>query len=187
MLALSGCGYDRIPGVYRIDIQQGNDVTQEMVNKLQPGMNKSQVVFAMGTPLVLDTFHPEQWIYYYSLHPGNGEREQRQITLFFEDEQLAYINGDTEILAREDRPEEINRDVNVIVPLQPEKNGLFGTVKNVAGFGDVDPAVSAEEKIEAATAGTKIDTPEGIEIDLQTQPTESVGEQLEDERIHGEL
>lgn len=188
MIALTGCGYDRIPGVYRIDIQQGNDVTQEMINKLQPGMNKSQVAFAMGSPLIIDTFHPERWVYYYSFQPGNGDREQRQITLFFENEELAYIDGDTTILPREDRPEEINRDVNVVVPLSPEKNGLFGKIKNASGFGDnVDQTAVAEQKIEDASSGIHIDTVEDIEIDLQTQPTETQGEMLEDERIKGEL
>jgi len=183
-VALSGCGFDKIPGIYRIDVQQGNDVTQEMVNKLEHGMNKSQVAFAMGTPLIVDTFHPERWVYYYSLHPGNGDREQRRITLFFENEELAYIDGNTQILPREDRPEEVNHDVNVVVPLSAEKNGLLGTVTNAIGFGDDIDRVSDVDEI---SAGEKFETPAGVEIDLQTQPVESEGERIEDERNHGEL
>ena len=53
---LSGCSYlPRIPGVtpYRIDIQQGNYVTQEMVSQLKPGLTKEQVQNTLGTPLIM--------------------------------------------------------------------------------------------------------------------------------------
>ena len=74
VLFLSGCTKDKIPGVYRINIQQGNDITQDMVSQLKPGMTKNQVAYVMGTPLIIDTFHPNRWDYIYSFHPGNGER-----------------------------------------------------------------------------------------------------------------
>ena len=68
VLLITACSKDKIPGVYRIDIQQGNDVTQDMVNKLEAGMSKSQVAYIMGTPLLIDTFHPNRWDYIYSFH-----------------------------------------------------------------------------------------------------------------------
>ena len=74
VLFLSGCTKDKIPGVYRINIQQGNDITQDMVSQLKPGMTKNQVAYVMGTPLIIDTFHPNRCDYIYSFHPGNGER-----------------------------------------------------------------------------------------------------------------
>jgi outer membrane protein assembly factor BamE len=46
---LSACN---ILAPYRAEVQQGNVVTQEMIAKLQPGMTRSQVRFALGTPLV---------------------------------------------------------------------------------------------------------------------------------------
>ncbi|MDH4292736.1 MAG: outer membrane protein assembly factor BamE, partial [Betaproteobacteria bacterium] len=57
-LLLAGCG--NIPVVpplltpYKIDIQQGNYITQDMIAKLKPGMSRSQVRFALGTPLIVD-------------------------------------------------------------------------------------------------------------------------------------
>ena len=57
----------RIPGVtpYRIEIQQGNYVSQDMVAQLKPGMTKEQVRFVLGTPLVTDIFHADRWDYVY--------------------------------------------------------------------------------------------------------------------------
>ncbi len=82
------------PGVYRIDIQQGNIVTQKMVDQLSPGMTKRQVLFVMGTPLIQDTFAPNRWDYIYSLQPGGKKRKQKSISLFFEDERLTGFKGD---------------------------------------------------------------------------------------------
>lgn len=90
-LALAGCSF---PGVYKIDIQQGNVVTQEMVDQLRPGMTRSQVRYIMGNPLITDTFHAERWDYLYSIQPGGGERMQERISLNFNEDQLAGLGGD---------------------------------------------------------------------------------------------
>lgn len=81
-------------GVYRVDIQQGNIFTQEMVNQLKPGMTPSQVRFVMGTPLITDTFSPNRWDYYYSLRIPGEKEVQRHLTLHFSDEKLARLSGD---------------------------------------------------------------------------------------------
>ena len=62
---LAGCQTVTLPGLsaHKIDIQQGNYVTQDMVAKLKPGMTRSQVRFALGTPLIADPFHPDRWDY----------------------------------------------------------------------------------------------------------------------------
>ncbi len=84
----------KLPGVYRIDIQQGNIITQDMVDKLKPGMDKNQVRFIMGTPVVEDPFHPNRWDYIYTLTKGGHQRHQRHIALFFKDNKLAMVKGD---------------------------------------------------------------------------------------------
>ena len=53
--------------VYRPDLQQGNAVTPEMVEKLKVGMTRNQVRFVLGTPLIADVFHPDRWDYYFFL------------------------------------------------------------------------------------------------------------------------
>ncbi|QKZ02955.1 MULTISPECIES: outer membrane protein assembly factor BamE [Pseudomonas] len=92
LLALAGCSF---PGVYKIDIQQGNVVTQDMIDQLRPGMTRRQVRFIMGNPLLVDTFHANRWDYLYSIQPGGGERQQERMSVFFnENDQLASLSGD---------------------------------------------------------------------------------------------
>ena len=91
-ITLSGCGF--IPGVYKIDVQQGNVVTQDMVDQLRPGMTQRQVRFIMGTPLLQDTFHPDRWDYLYSMKSGRQDRVQERISLNFDDNKLVGLSGD---------------------------------------------------------------------------------------------
>ena len=98
VMLLAGCGFvPRIPGVkpYRIEIQQGNFISQDMVAQLKPGMSKEQVRLALGTPLLTDIFHADRWDYvYYRERPG-AKLEQRKLTVFFEDGKLMRLDGDT--------------------------------------------------------------------------------------------
>jgi outer membrane protein assembly factor BamE (lipoprotein component of BamABCDE complex) len=64
--------------VYKMDIQQGNYVTQEMAVQLKMGMSKEQVRQALGTPLLTDVFHNERWDYIYYREDEQGKREQRR-------------------------------------------------------------------------------------------------------------
>ncbi|WP_126444310.1 outer membrane protein assembly factor BamE [Sulfuricystis multivorans] len=79
---------------YRIDVRQGNFVTQEMVAKLKPGMSRDQVRFALGTPLVTDIFHANRWDYVYRFQPGRGESQLRRLSVFFEGDKLVRVGGD---------------------------------------------------------------------------------------------
>jgi outer membrane protein assembly factor BamE len=92
LLALAGCSF---PGVYKIDIQQGNVVTQDMIDQLRPGMTRRQVRFIMGNPLLTDTFHANRWDYLYSIQPGGGQRLQERVSINFNaDDQLVGLSGD---------------------------------------------------------------------------------------------
>ncbi len=96
---LGGCGNVSsyvFPGVYRIDVPQGNIITQKQVDQLRPGLNKRQVTFILGTPLVRDTFNQNRWDYIYSFQPGGGERVQERLTVYFKDDSLVRIEGDFE-------------------------------------------------------------------------------------------
>jgi len=84
--------------VHKIDIQQGNVVTQEMLDQLELNMPARKVRFIMGTPLVRDVFHQQRWDYVYSFQDGKGQRKQRNITLFFDkNKRLQKIKGDVKI------------------------------------------------------------------------------------------
>ncbi|WP_293264670.1 outer membrane protein assembly factor BamE [Neptunomonas sp.] len=89
---LSGCS--GFPGVYKIDIPQGNVITQEMVDQLRPGMSHSQVRYVLGTPLVVDTFNGERWDYISTFKKGGETRTQEHLSLFFNNGKLSNLSGD---------------------------------------------------------------------------------------------
>lgn len=91
---LSACGFVGFPGVYRIDIEQGNIVTEEMAQQLKPGMSRRQVRFILGTPLVEDTFNENRWDYIYVKRNGLDVLSQSQLTVVFEGDTLTEIRGD---------------------------------------------------------------------------------------------
>jgi len=86
----------KVPGItpYRMVIQQGNFISQEMVAQLKPGMTKEQVRFVLGTPLVTDIFHADRWDYVFFRELPNGKREQRNLSVVFEKDRLARVLGD---------------------------------------------------------------------------------------------
>jgi len=91
------CSVPRIPGItpYKMDIQQGNFVSQESVAQLKPGMSREQVRYLLGTPLVADIFHGDRWDYVYWREAPDGKREERRVALFFSaDNKLERITGD---------------------------------------------------------------------------------------------
>lgn len=85
---------ERIPIVYRQDIQQGNIITQEEVDQLKPGLSKRQVRFLLGTPMLVDVFHQDRWDFVYTNTEGWGDTEQKRITLFFQNDELVQMDGD---------------------------------------------------------------------------------------------
>ena len=104
--ALAGCSnVPRIPGItpYKIDIQQGNFVTQEMVAQLKPGMSREQVRTVLGTPLLADIFHADRWDYVYRKEAADGKIEERKLTVFFDGDKLVRVAGD--VVAAPPKPE----------------------------------------------------------------------------------
>ena len=145
----SGCAdYNwKLPGVYRIPVQQGTVIEQSMVNKLKAGMPKDQVKFIMGTPVIVDPFHSNRWEYIYTYKKGSDRvREQRHITLHFdENEQLAHITGDIAVvdpeLLAQPEPEANQQPESFKVPDRP-KPGFFSKLIDRQDYdeGDVEPA-----------------------------------------------
>ena len=81
-------------GVYKLDINQGNYVTQDQVERLKVGLTRAQVKSALGTPLVADAFHANRWDYTYEFRRQGKTLEHRQFTVYFVDEKLARWEGD---------------------------------------------------------------------------------------------
>lgn len=97
LLLLTACSTPDVTSYlspYRIDVRQGNYVTQDMVAKLKAGMSREQVRFALGTPLVADMFHADRWDYVYHFQPGHGEPQLRRLVVYFADNKLVRVGGD---------------------------------------------------------------------------------------------
>ncbi len=89
--ALTACSALRFPGVYRIDIPQGNLVEEENVSQVKIGMEPRQVRYLLGTPLIRDTFNQDRWDYYYSLREGTNTTVQHHVSIFFANGRVTSI------------------------------------------------------------------------------------------------
>ncbi len=101
VVLVSGCStmgeylpsFDRF-GVYRIDVNQGNYLTQDMVEKLKVGQTRQQVRAVLGTPILDSAFHADRWDYVYSFKKAGKEVENRKFVVYFEDDKLTRWEGD---------------------------------------------------------------------------------------------
>jgi len=158
-LLLGACSGDpivnRLPWVYRLDIQQGNVIAQDALNQVRLGMNKRQVQFILGTPMLVDPFHADRWDYYYQYAPGTdgeGEPDKQRVSLLFEDDKLTRMAG-----SMEPQPPgsgaEPPRQITVTVPPQEiEEAGVLTRLWRWIGFG-------ADEGEYPAPAGAEKDEP----------------------------
>jgi outer membrane protein assembly factor BamE len=124
---LSACADVPLPGVYRIDIQQGNVITQEQLAALEAGMEKRKVRFILGTPLVTDAFNQQRWDYYYSLEQRGEDRVQRIVSVFFDGERLSHVTGDVRAA---DGPIKLpeRADTVIAVPEGYRDQGIFASL-----------------------------------------------------------
>lgn len=89
VLAIAACS-----PIYKLDIQQGNLFNKNLVDSLKPGMSKRQVTLVMGSPSIVSPFDQNRWDYVSTMRRGNGHMETKDLTLFFENDSLAKIEGD---------------------------------------------------------------------------------------------
>jgi len=143
---VSGCSsVPRIVNEYKIDVQQGNVLNQDMVSQLKPGLTKDQVRFILGTPVLMDMFHANRWDYVYRLQKGNtGAVEMRKFSTYFDaSDKLIRVAGDVTAAQASDEaagPENRMRELDlgsvaadaVAPPL--EEKGFFGKMMESVGF-----------------------------------------------------
>ena len=79
---------------YRVNVQQGNFISSEMLAKIQPGMTKEQVRFVLGTPLLTDMFHANRWDYLFRLQKTNGAITTNRVTVFFKENVVERVSND---------------------------------------------------------------------------------------------
>ena len=108
-LTLSACSvFDKASGgiagivsPYKVEVVQGNFVSKEQREALQPGMPRNQVRDILGSPLVTSAFHAERWEYVFTIRREGQEPQQRKLTVFFKGDELAKVESDTLISEEE--------------------------------------------------------------------------------------
>ena len=84
-LLLSSCA------IYKLDIQQGNTVSEQALAQLEQGMSKSQVKALLGTPLLADSFQSNRWDYIFYINKAGRQVERKDLVLHFSNNQLSRI------------------------------------------------------------------------------------------------
>ena len=156
--ALSACKQNvELPSLispYRIDIQQGNVVTQEMVSKLKVGMTRSQVRFVLGSPLVTDMFHSDRWDYVYTMQKQGKPEERRRLTVIFDGDKLATLEGDVVLSDKALEPPPAPKSPPTItISTEPKPTPKEEAAKAAAAKAEaakVETAKAAAAKAEAA-------------------------------------
>lgn len=89
---LSGCMF---PGVYKLNVQQGNIVTQDMLDKLKLGMTERQVIYVMGNPVLRNPYELQRWDYLYTLEERDKVTKSYRISVFFNEQRFfSHYTGD---------------------------------------------------------------------------------------------
>jgi outer membrane protein assembly factor BamE len=107
-LLLASCSNGHLPTLtpYKVEIRQGNLITQEMRARLKPGMTQDQVKLVLGAPLVNDAFHADRWDYFYSLQEQGKVVRKQRLTLYFTKGKLTRIDDATPLMSSRDAAQE---------------------------------------------------------------------------------
>lgn len=87
---------------YKMEVVQGNFVSREQAELIQPGMSRNQVRAILGTPLLIDIFHPQRWDYVFSIKRKGIEPLERRFTVFFDNEVVARVEASGELLSEQE-------------------------------------------------------------------------------------
>ncbi|MBU1424921.1 MAG: outer membrane protein assembly factor BamE [Gammaproteobacteria bacterium] len=84
---------------YKVEIRQGNLITQDMRAKIKLGMTQSQVKAALGAPLINDPYHANRWDYVYRFETDGELKDNQRLTLYFANDVLKRIVDATPLTA----------------------------------------------------------------------------------------
>lgn len=143
--AFTGCssvggltrGIANVVTPYKVEVVQGNFISREQVEQLQPGMSRQQVRDVLGTPLVTSVFHADRWDYVFTLKRQGIEPQARRLTVYFNGEAMARVEGDT-------------------MPSETE----FVTAINKQRPGKVPPLEASAEQLRKAAPAAQASTPQ---------------------------
>jgi len=121
-LLLSSCA------IYKPEYQQGNVISEAMVAKIRPGMTREQVQFVLGTAPIIDPFHKDRWVYYYSHGKIARIKEQKHMTVYFDGDVVSKVSGDAAIESGDENetltPLEVTVDDDPVRKLRKRKSLL---------------------------------------------------------------
>jgi outer membrane protein assembly factor BamE len=177
------------PLLYQPTIQQGNVVTQEMVDKLKPGMNRRQVAYVLGTPLLVDAFHQDRWDYVYTKEVGGGTDNKTHIVLFFEDDVLVRIDGDFRPEPKEDPLADAQETVFSVPDNKKKEKGFFSSALESVGIDtDEEESVTTTESDEQQlpdmgqeSTGDLPETVEEAQAEISQATESQIAEQAEEQ------
>ena len=97
---------------YRVDVVQGNVVTQEFISQIQPGFGRMQVREILGTPMLTDVFHNDRWDYVFTIRRQGVPDQKRRVTVYFKNDAVERFESETLPLEREfvasiDKPRDV--------------------------------------------------------------------------------
>lgn len=127
----------KLPFVYRMPVQQGNIITEDMVDRVQIGMTRNQVRYLLGTPMLVDLFHTDRWDYTYTIRRGHGDTEIKRLTLYFDGDSLARIAGDMQPNPQRSAEGE-PREMIVTVPDWEDNRGFFARTLDKLGIKEAE-------------------------------------------------
>lgn len=95
---------------YKVDVVQGNVVTQEVMAQIQPGLGRMQVREILGTPLLADPFHLDRWDYVFTIRRQGVPDQKRRVTVHFNGDEVSRFESEPlpserEFVASIDRPQ----------------------------------------------------------------------------------
>jgi outer membrane protein assembly factor BamE len=130
---VAGCSWVPTWGVYKIDINQGNFITQDLVEKLKVEQTKSQVRLILGTPLVADAFHANRWDYVYRFESGGRVLDERNFTVQFQDGKLTKWGGEA-LPISPIRGYAGERREGVTTSIGVDDKSWWGTIRDIFGW-----------------------------------------------------
>lgn len=123
---------------HKLVIYQGNEVTQDMVDRLQPGMSRQQVRAILGTPLLNDPFHANRWDYNYTVTRDNQIEEQRNLAVYFDNDVFTRVEGTALPAAKPAQ----------IIPVAPGQTGIPVPTPDQRAIGAPAPTVNEQQQLE---------------------------------------
>jgi outer membrane protein assembly factor BamE len=119
-------------GIYKVDVQQGNLITQDLINQIKPRMSKRQVQYILGTPLTIDPFRQNRWDYVFTTQPGGEERIRQKIALIFDKDQLMTIEGDLKPGSQSTLTP--NKTEDILVPKRNLQKTMLEKIESIFDF-----------------------------------------------------